>query len=102
MKNTTSKTLITIAWIIWILGGLGSFIVYGNINDIFQGSYFESIPVAILSVSLFNVFCTGMIFFGLSTIINLINTNTQSKQDAYSVNKENLVGNSTSDDVLKF
>lgn len=102
MKNTTSQTLFFIAWTIWILGAIGSFIVYGNINDIFKETYFESIPFAVLIVSLFNAFCTGMIFFALSTIINLVNSNIQIKNDQNLEKKEKLVGSSTSDDVLKF
>lgn len=102
MKNTTSKTLFFIAWIIWGLGGLGSIIVYGSINEIFQETYFESIPGAVFFVSIFNVFCTGMIFFGLSTIIDLVNSREHIIQDTSLVKKDTLIGTSTSDDVLKF
>lgn len=102
MRNKTANILNIIAWLIWILGTLGGFIVYNNLNDMFAESMFSTISVSILVVTLFNTFCTGMTFYGLATIIEMIDTKSITTSQVSPIKQENLVGTSTSDDVLKF
>lgn len=102
MKNKTANALSIISWTIWVLGSIGSLIVFSNINKVFEFTAFSSVSTSILIVSLFNTFCTGMTFYGLATIIEMIDSKSSALIQDSPKKKENLVGASESDDVLKF
>lgn len=76
MKNKTASTLNTVAYTIWILGGIGVIMVSSDIGNFLRDSVFwESAGSISLGVFLgmgFNVFSTGLVFFGLARIIELI------------------------------
>lgn len=106
MENKTAKLLSGVAYLIWILGGIGSLIVSTSVSSAFKDTLFESlgnsVSMAMFLTSAFSVFSTGLLFFGLSAVLRLIETKLPNNADLNHVENKNDIGTSSSDDVLKF
>ncbi len=106
MENKTAKLLNGVAYFIWILGGIGSLIVSTSVSSTFKNTVFESlgnsVSMAMFLTSVFSVFSTGLIFFGLSAILKLIEAKMVNNDKFDKAENKTIVGVSSSDDVLKF
>ena len=106
MKNKTASILNVVAYTIWILGGLGSMIIGSSIAETFRGTIFEeigkSISMSMFLSTAFSVFTTGLLFYALAVIINLIEAKLPNNAKVDQLNNETILGASGSDDILKF
>lgn len=88
--NKTASFLKIVGIIIWVIGGIGSFVAYGSVSDL--GYYFEGIATNVLLVALFNSFTSGLTFYALGNITEILydlkKINTTGKKE---VNKEDEV-----------
>lgn len=73
MKNGTAETLKVVAYSIWILGGIGALTTMSQLTEIFEYTVFDFIPGTLFVTLAFNAFISGLTFFALSVIIELIN-----------------------------
>lgn len=76
MENKTAKLLSGVAYFIWIVGGIGSLIASLSISSAFKYTLFESlgnsVSLMVFLTSAFSVFSTGLLFYGLSAVLNLL------------------------------
>ena len=110
MKNITKSALTIVAYAIWILGGIGALIVGSSISETFNGTIFEDIGRAMSTVvfisTAFSVFSSGLVFYALATIINILETNRQKDNDVTTNTSPILaiekILEDDSSDILKF
>ena len=103
MKNKTASILNTVAYTIWILGGIGVIMVSSDIGNFFRDFGYEelagSISLGVFIGMGFNVFSTGLVFFGLARIIELIEERLPKD---IALNKINNSSDEQSTDLFKF
>jgi len=92
MKNGTAKTLKIVAFIIWIFGGIGALSTMSQLTKIFEYTVFDFIPATLFATLAFNTFISGLTFYALSVIIELISD--------LKIRDVNLVKTNQEDEIL--
>lgn len=106
MENKTARLLSIVAFVIWIVGGIGSIICSSSVSSAFTGTLFEdlgrNLSLVIFISSAFSVFTSGLIFFGLAEVIKLIEVRLPCGEKSEQRVTKAVTGGSSSDDVFKF